>query len=134
MEVRNLKHDDYNTLVEWWKFWRFPAPAREILPNNALDGYKITDKGVDICAGFIYRTSSPYLWWIEFIVANPKVRDRELREMSIIALLNYMSEVVKSLGGKVIYSSIKHENLIKHYEKSGFKKGTIGATEMIKSI
>ena len=133
MKVRNLTYNDYDKLVEWWKFWRFPAPAREMLPNNALDGYMVTYDNKDIVAGFIYRTSSPYLWWIEFIVANPNIKDRELREKSIVYLLDFMTNIIKQLGGKAVYSSINHPNLIKHYEKAGFKKGS-KAVEMIKVL
>lgn len=133
MDVRNLTYNDYDNLVNWWKFWRFPVPAREMLPNNALDGYMVTNDDKDIVAGFIYKTSSPYLFWIEFIVANPNIKDRELREKSIVYLLEFMTNIIKQMGGKAVYSSINHQNLIKHYEKSGFKQGS-KAVEMIKVL
>lgn len=56
--ARVLKEEDYTELISWWKFWRFPAPAQEMLPNNGTCGIMLSKEGINICAGFIYYTNS----------------------------------------------------------------------------
>lgn len=72
MEFRYIEQSDYEMLVDWWKFWKFPAPPIEMLPDS---GVIVNKNGVDICAGFIYFTNSKTCW-IEFIVSNPNVRQK----------------------------------------------------------
>jgi hypothetical protein len=84
MKIRWISNDDYATLVEWWKFWRFVPPTQEILPNNGLSGLVVTDENDNmICAGFLYATNSP-IAWIEFIVSNPNVKDKKIRKERVI--------------------------------------------------
>lgn len=135
MESRWLNTDDYDTLVDWWKFWRFYPPTREILPDNGLSGVMIVDSETQtlICAGFLYYTNSP-IAWIEFIVSNPDVKDKKIREESLVKLINDLSYLAKENNRTVIYSSLKNQNLMNKYLKCGFIQGGSNTTEMIKSI
>lgn len=134
MKVRFLDSSDYDILVEWWKFWRFQPPTREVLPNNGLSGIVIESEEYGmICSGFLYITNSP-ISWIEFIVSNPLVKDKNTRNKALLMLIDELTLLAKNNGSNVIYSSLKNENLINKYLDSGFVKGGINATEMIKKI
>jgi hypothetical protein len=134
MKIRWISNDDYATLVEWWKFWRFFPPTQDILPNNGLSGLVVTDENDNmICAGFLYATNSP-IAWIEFIVSNPEVKDKKVRKESLTFLIEELTNLAKENNFKVIYSSLKNENLMNKYLECGFKKAGINTTEMIKSI
>lgn len=133
MNSRWIATEDYDTLVEWWKFWRFCPPTREVLPDNGLSGIVVTDDNdTPICAGFIYYTNSP-IAWIEFIVSNPDVKDKKIRHDSLVFLINELSGTALLNNRKVIYSSLKNENLMNKYVECGFQKGGSNTTEMIKS-
>lgn len=133
MNSRWITTEDYDTLVEWWKFWRFCPPTREVLPDNGLSGIVVTDDNdTPICAGFIYYTNSP-IAWIEFIVSNPDVKDKKTRHDSLVFLINELSGTALLNNRKVIYSSLKNENLMNKYVECGFQKGGSNTTEMIKS-
>jgi hypothetical protein len=131
MEFRYLEHNDYDTLKKWWKDNRFPPPPRDFLPNNGLDGIIVSENGVDICSGFIYDTSAKYLAWIEYVVSNFEVKDRELRKKALEFLIKSLMDICKNMGKKYIYTSLKNESLINHFENSGFIKGSSGTTEMV---
>ena len=134
MKSRWISNDDYSILVEWWKFWRFFPPTQDILPNNGLSGLVITDENDNmICAGFLYATNSP-IAWIEFIVSNPNVKDKKVRKESLTFLIQELTNLAKENNFKVIYSSLKNENLMNKYLECGFKKAGTNTTEMIKSI
>jgi len=133
MKVRSLKQDDYNTLKEWWSFWRFPAPSLFILPDYGLGGIMIqNDDNEDLACGFIYDTNS-HIAWVEYIVSNPKANKKD-REEGVLKLLEELSLECSKRGYKVIFSSLKHEGLINKYIQSGFEIGTKGTSELIKLI
>jgi hypothetical protein len=49
--IRLLKEGDYeDTLVGWWKDWKWTAPPKEFLPNDGTGGFMVSKDGVDICA------------------------------------------------------------------------------------
>jgi hypothetical protein len=107
MEFRYIEQSDYETLVDWWKFWKFPAPPIEMLPDS---GVIVNKNGVDICAGFIYFTNSKTCW-IEFIVSNPNVRQKEDRRDAIISLIDILCSIGKNNGYTIAYTSLKNESL-----------------------
>lgn len=129
--IRLLTEDDYPVLCEWWKFWRFPAPPREFLPNNGTGGIMISKDGIDICAGFLYGTNSR-LAWLEYIVSNPKYRDN--RAGAIQYLISELTRLAKETGYGAVFTSVKNENLVKHYEACGYFKGSNNTYEMVISI
>lgn len=133
-EVRNLKEEDYKQLCEWWNFWKFPPPLRHALPDSLSDGLMVSYKGEDLCAGFIYRTSSSSLFWIEWIVSTNKIRDKEVREYGIKYLINGLCYMAEEMGARVIWSSLVNKSLIDKYVDCGFVKSPPTSTEMIKVI
>lgn len=133
MEYRLTTKEDYPELLEWWKWFRFPAPSIDMLPNGLKDGIIIRQNEINICAAFIYRTPSN-ICWMEFVVSNPTVKDRKLRKEALSLLIEVISQLAKKMGFKLVYSSIKNESLINHYLDNGFVKGSINCTEMIKIL
>jgi hypothetical protein len=132
MEVRFLTEKDYDKLCEWWKWWRWTAPTRSSLPNNGIDGIMVSKNGVDICAGFIYRTNST-VCLIEWIVSNPEYK-AEGRQFAIEHCINVLCEIGKQEGFSLAFTTLKHQKLINTYSVCGFIKGSEGCTEMIKKL
>lgn len=97
MEYRLTSTKDYQELVKWWKWFRFTPPSIEMLPNNMKDGIIISSNGVNVCAGFIYRTPSSFCWF-EFVVSNPSVKDRKIRKEALSLLIETISLLVKKNG------------------------------------
>lgn len=129
-QSRILIDDDYSTLVDWWKQFRFPPVAQEMLPNNGLGGIIVSKDGIDICAGFLYTTNSK-LAWIEFIVSNFEYKSPD-RKDAIKHLINDLCAIAKDLGFKAVFTSVKNQSLIKHFEHNGFIQSK--ATEMVKLL
>jgi len=134
MNVRQTTTEDYQTLVDWWKFWRFPAPAIEFLPDQGRCGMMVQgDDGTEYCAGFIYETNSK-VCLMEFIVANPKIRDGELRGEALTLLIDTLSYLAKDWGYQWVFTSIKHPSLMQRYKECGFQIGSTNTNEMIKVL
>jgi hypothetical protein len=121
-------------LCEFWKWHRFPAPPLEILPDYGRNGIMVEYKGVNVCAAFIYATSSPVLFHLEWIVSNPKIKDRETRRLALITLIDSSCGFIKNAGGKVVYTSLKNESLVNHYKECGWVEGSTGCIEMVKNL
>jgi hypothetical protein len=135
MDIRIAEHTDYETLKNWWGFWRFPAPSIPSLPQykqGSFNGLIASHNGKDLAAGFLYETNSA-MCWIEYIVTNPKTSSEE-REEAILKVLEELSSSARELGYLAIFSSLKNENLINKYKKIGFIEGTKGTTELIKIL
>lgn len=128
---RYLKEDDYDTLVTWWKWFRFPAPVKEMLPGNGTGGVVVFKDGVLICAGFLYQTNSAFCF-LEYIISNPKYRDKDRKE-AIEYLIKILSDLGAKLGHKLMFSFVNNENLINRFESAGFIKGS-KSFEFIKKI
>jgi hypothetical protein len=130
MDFRYIEQSDYETLVDWWKFWKFPAPPIEMLPDS---GVIVNKNGVDICAGFIYFTNSKTCW-IEFIVSNPNVRQKEDRREAIISLIDILCSIGKNNGYTIAYTSLKNQSLQNKYLECGFIEGSKNCNEYIKRL
>lgn len=132
-EYRWLKEEDYMTLYKWWKDNRFTPPTPFMLPENGTGGFMIFKDGVEICAGFLYQTNSQ-MAWIEYIVANFEVKDKELRKEALTFLIERLNVYAKSCGFKIVFTSLKHPHLKKRYLDTGFLVGTENTTELIKLL
>ena len=132
--VRQLEDKDYETLKEWWKFWRFPAPPKNFLPEDGTCGVMVKDsEGTLYAAGFIYLTNSDVAW-MEYIVSNPEIKDRKLRRQSQTVLIEQLTYMAKDNEAEWIFTSVKNDSLIERYLECGFSVGSTGTTEMIKQI
>ena len=130
-----LRFEDYDNLVKWGEFWRFPMPPMDFLPNDGVlfNGLMICNEEDDICAGFIYETNSA-VCWMEYIISNPTIRDKEERKESLSMLIECLSETARNRGFKYIFTVVKNDNLIEKYLDNGFVRGTVNSTEMIKIL
>ncbi len=131
MEARRLTEEDYKVLVGFWKYNRFPPPPKEILPNNALGGKMVVDEqGNNLCAGFLYNTDSA-LAWIEFVVASPHIKNREIRRKSQVFLIESLTNEARERGYLAVFASIKSESLIQRYIEAGYSADGLKTTELI---
>lgn len=130
--IRALNDEDYDNLLGWWKYFRFPAPAKDCLPNEGRGGFMVTKDGIDICAGFLYLTNSK-LAWLEFIVSNPDYRDKDRAE-AIRTLIRGLCGIAERNGLTGVFTSVKNQHLIKHFEACNFITGSNKTTEMIYKV
>lgn len=128
--TRYFTENDYNTLLDWWKFWRFSAPGLENLPKT---GVIVNINNVDVCAGFVYLSNSN-ICWIEFIVSNPKEKNKEIRKVAISECINQLCYIAREMGYGVAYTSLKNENLQNKYLEEGFILGSKNCNEYIKLL
>ena len=134
MYIRKLEHSDYDDILsKWWTDWRWLVPPRDFLPEDATGGLIIYDEDVPVCAGFVYMTNSK-VGWVEFVVSNREYRDKENRKLYLSTLIDSLGNILKSVGAKYTYVSLKNDSLIKIYEELGYVKGSNGCLEMIKQL
>ena len=132
LTLRNLEEKDYETLCEYWKWWKFPAPTRGMLPKDLSYSFAVIYEDNILSAGFLYVTPSE-IAWLEFIISNPHIKDRIIRQDALYLLIDTICSVAKNMGFKSMFTSVKNENLIHRYLNCGFVKGTT-SIEMIKIL
>jgi len=131
LHSRFLDASDYSILVNWWAWNRFPSPPKEMLPNMGLGGMMVVDEnGNNICAGFLYNTDSA-LSWIEFIVASPDIKDREIRRKGLVFLIESLTNEARERGYLAVFASIKVESLIQRYIEAGYSADGKKSTELV---
>jgi len=129
LKLRRLEESDYDTLVTWWKDWKWEAPPRDFLPENGTGGFMVSNNDSDICAGFIYLTNSK-IAWIEFIISDKQYKEEDRNE-AIQFLINSLSSVAEETGAKYGYAILKNKSLMKYYEEANFTVTSDKNTEMI---
>jgi len=132
--VRKLNNEDYDdTLVGWWKSWRWKPIPRDFLPENGEGGVIVYDGDVPVCAGFTYLTNSK-VGWIEFIVSNYEYKDKEKRKEALDLLIKTLENILKLSKCKYAYTILKSKSLIGLYKGNNFTEGDSNGLEMIKHI
>jgi len=132
-EYRWLTESDYDEICRWWKDNRFPPIPREFLPDNGTCGIMISRQEINVCAGFLYTTNSAFAW-IEYVVMNFDVKDREVRKKARNMLVEIIISQAQMLGSKALFSSCKNEHMKKILLENGFAVGTDKTTELIKIL
>jgi len=134
LNIRPLEESDYEQiLVGWWKDWKWTPPPQDFLPDNGKGGLIVYDNETPVCAGFIYMTNSKVAW-VDWIISNKKYIDKPKRKSSLILLIDTLTNAAKNAGNKFTYALIKHDGLIKTYEKLGYTQGDSYTKEMIKLL
>ena len=133
LSVRKLTEEDYPTLVEWWKGWKWDPVPVDFLPDNGTGGAMVIDADGDpICAGFVYSTNSKVAW-VDWIISSHQYKGDD-RGQALDLLIATLSEYCKIMGAKYIYALLKHKGLVDRYKKFGFHKADTYNTEMIKTL
>lgn len=137
LDIRNTCENDYVELCDWWVKHRFGNVPRYILPDNISSGLMVSFNGENICAGFVYKTSSSSFFYVEWIVSTykrqfkDKTENREFRDNALKYLINGLVYMCKEMGAKTIYTSLRNPNLINKYSDCGFVLGSSNTQEMV---
>jgi hypothetical protein len=132
LEVRALKESDWDTLVSWWKWWRWPEMNKDLLPLNGCGGLMVYKGDIPIAAGFLYLTNSKATW-LDWIVSNPKYKESDRKE-SIELLISSLEEVAKQQGYSIIISITRNKGLIEAHKKLGYTVDISPSHEITKKI
>ena len=132
MNTRTLTESDWETLSDWWKAWKWPVMAKDMLPDNGTGGIMVENEGENIVAGFLYWSNSK-LVWLDWIISNPKV-NRDIRQEAIKKLILTAEHMTKEAGSRYMMSISRSNSLLKIHEKIGWSIDKTPSHEMIKVI
>ncbi len=113
---------DYPELCEWWRSRGWKALPPETLPAIGLIAEDDTHK---FAAIFIYFVESNWAY-LEWLVTNPGSPLKK-RGAAIDLVIDHALNVMSHAGTQRVHTSLKNKNLIKVFERHGFK---VGDTEM----
>lgn len=109
MKYRQFTHDDYNTVVSWWKHygeWAFLPLS--YLPETS---YVIVGENDDLLAfASLYVTNSPFAV-LEWITANPS-SDKETKTQALNLLLSNIKNDAMERGCKMLHTSTRIQSLV----------------------
>jgi len=132
MNTRTLTESDWETLSDWWKAWKWPVMAKDMLPDNGTGGIMVENEGENIVAGFLYWSNSK-LVWLDWIISNPKV-SRDIRQEAIKKLILTAEHMTKEAGSRYMMSISRSNSLLKTHEQMGWSVDKTPSHEMIKVI
>jgi len=132
MNTRTLTESDWETLSDWWKAWKWPVMAKDMLPDNGTGGIMVENEGENIVAGFLYWSNSK-LVWLDWIISNPKT-NRDIRQEAIKKLILTAESMTKEAGSKFMMSISRSNSLLKMHKELGWTIDPDPSHEMIKAI
>mgnify|MGYP003629440567 FL=1 len=130
--ARKLTDQDYSMLVDWWKWWRWSPPSKNLLPNNGTGGIIIEKNNIPVVAGFLYFTNSEMVL-LEWIVSNPKYKESD-RKDAIEMLINVSEQVCRKENKKYMFTIGRSKHLRETHEKLGWSVDTKSSYEIIKNL
>ena len=132
--IRKLNSTDYdNILVGWWKDWGWEPPAKDFLPEDGEGGLIVLDKGIPVCAGFIYITNSKVAW-VNWVISDKSFKKKKIRNKAIEVLLENLVLMAIKNKNFYVFASNNNSSLIKRFINIGFIKGCTNSTEIIFKI
>jgi hypothetical protein len=114
MDIQKITVENYKTLVSWYISWKLPVTPYSFIPRHS---YIVEN----ICAGFLYQLDNTPMFWVEGVVSNPEIKDKELKNKALCALINKLEEIAKSNNGEMIMSSTPRSSLNSVFLSNGFK-------------
>jgi hypothetical protein len=105
---------DYAQVCKWWQAWNWPTVPEIFLPEI---GIVVSNHGIDVCAGFLYKTDSAVCWAENYIMSTEV--PRELSKGCVDFLIQRLTKEAKELGFKLMMSSVNHPSLIRKLLKAG---------------
>ena len=130
--VRKLTEQDYSMLVDWWKWWRWSPPSKNLLPDNGTGGIIIEKNNIPVVAGFLYFTNSEMVL-LEWIVSNPKYKESD-RKDAIEMLINVSEQVCRKENKKYMFTIGRSKHLRETHEKLGWSVDSKSSYEIIKNL
>ena len=132
LEARCLKKSDWDILVSWWEWWKWPVMPKEFLPENGTGGIMIEKNNIPIIAGFLYETNSEVAI-LEWVISNPKYKGKD-RMQAIELLITEVEKRTKELGYKYMFSIGRNKHLVSIHEKLGWSVDKRNSHEITKKI
>ena len=132
MNTRTLTESDWETLSDWWKAWKWPVMAKDMLPDNGTGGIMVENEGENIVAGFLYWSNSKMVW-LDWIISNPKT-NRDIRQEAIKKLILTAESMTKEAGSKFMMSISRSNSLLKIHKELGWTIDKTPSHEMVKII
>ncbi len=122
------ENDHYPMICSWWTWHKFSPVAQALLPKNALI---VSNGETPVCCGFLYSSDSG-MGWIEFVVANPDARPRDISQCIDLLLLSLV-ELSRKLGQACLFTSSNKKGLIKRFMRAGFMVGDTATTQLVRA-
>ena len=132
LKCRKLKESDWDTLVSWWKWWRWAIMPKDFLPDNGKGGIIVEKDNTPIVAGFLYETNSSMLI-LEWIISNPKYKDDDRKE-AIGLLIKEAENKAKLLNYKHMFTIGRSKHLTEKHKELGWLVDNKPSYEIIKKI
>ena len=130
--AKKLTENDYDLLVEWWKWWRWTPVPRNFLPDNGTGGIMIYKDNIPVVAGFIYFTNSDAAV-VEWVISNPEYKESD-RKDAITLLIQAVEHVLAQQGIKHIFTIGRNKHLINVHKKLGWDVDKNPSYEIIKNL
>lgn len=127
--IRRLVESDYETLVKWWKGWKWPPVPKTFLPDT---GFIVEKNKIGVVACYVYMTNSKAAL-LEWVISNPEYRESD-RKDAITLLIQATENVLKGQGIKHVFSFVRHKNLLNVHKELEWEIDKIPSHEIIKNL
>ena len=132
LNFRALVKSDYDTIVKWWKHWKFPVLPRQMLPDNGEGGFMVEKNGRPIVSAFLYLSNAP-VGMLEWTVSDPDYREEDRKE-AIELLITCAEAYCKGNGKSYMFTIGRSKSLIEIHRKLGWSIDDKPSHEITKKL
>jgi len=118
---------DYSTVAAWWEGHGWNAVPVQVLPKLGVVAHR-DDKPV--AAGWLYMDNSVGVGWLEWLVADPDAKPREVYK-ALSAVIDFIKAEARQFGYHTLMSTCRQESLGRLLERNGFQKTDTDVTHYL---
>lgn len=108
----------YPTLEKWWTGHGWPPVPKAILP---MLGVRAMDGTRPIAASFLYQDNSVGVAMMEWTVADPEAKPRQVAT-AILRIADFLKQEATALNYSVILTTCRQESLAKLLGRAGYQE------------
>ncbi len=113
VNFRSFKEGDYETCVEWWKWWwkrtGLNPVQRALLPKNKRC-FVLEKNNIPVACYFLFIMEPSVVGWTTYLVTNPKYKEKDRKKL-IRLLVSKVEKEAEKIGIMQLFTICMNDHM-----------------------
>jgi len=113
VNFRSFKEGDYETCVEWWKWWwkrtGLNPVQRALLPKNERC-FVLEKNNIPVACYFLFIMEPSVVGWTTYLVTNPKYKEKDRKKL-IRLLVSKVEKEAEKIGVMQLFTICMNDHM-----------------------
>ncbi len=113
VNFRSFKEGDYETCVEWWKWWwkrtGLNPVQRALLPKNERC-FVLEKNNIPVACYFLFIMEPSVVGWTTYLVTNPKYKEKDRKKL-IRLLVSKVEKEAEKIGIMQLFTICMNDHM-----------------------